>query len=106
MQVGIRSTSQEEKQAVAENADNVFYAKDLVSRERAEWIGKVVDRLGGGDACVAGFLTGLLQGDIAYGVQLGNAFSALKHTSPTDWPWPTLAEAEALIASDQSQIKR
>lgn len=67
---------------------------------------EAVDRLGGGDACVAGFLTGYLEGDPAHGVRLGNAFSALKQTSPTDWPWPTRQEAEGLIAAGESRMAR
>jgi len=65
-----------------------------------------VDRLGGGDACVAGFLTGYLEGDISYAVHLGNAFSVLTQTSPTDWPWPSREEAEELITIGESQIRR
>ncbi len=67
---------------------------------------EAVDRLGGGDACVAGFLTGYLEGDPGFGVRLGNAFSALKQTSPTDWPWPTRQEAEALIAAGETRMAR
>jgi 2-dehydro-3-deoxygluconokinase len=67
---------------------------------------EAVDRIGGGDACVAGFLTGYLEGDPARGVRLGNAFSALKQTAPTDWPWPTRAEADALIAQGETALAR
>ncbi len=58
---------------------------------------ETIDPLGGGDACAAGFLTGCLEGDIQHAVRLGNAFSALQQTAPTDLPWPTRAEVEALI---------
>ena len=64
------------------------------------------DRLGGGDACVAGFLAGYLEGDVARAVELGNAFSALKQTSPTDWPWVTRAEVESLITKGEIQMTR
>jgi len=67
---------------------------------------EAVDRIGGGDACVAGFLVGYLEGDPGRGVRLGNALSALKQTSPTDWPWPTRAEAEALIADGGTRLAR
>jgi hypothetical protein len=30
----------------------------------------------------------------------------LKQTSPTDWPWPTRAEAEALIAEGETRLAR
>jgi 2-dehydro-3-deoxygluconokinase len=65
-----------------------------------------VDRLGGGDACVSGFLTGYLEGDPAHGLRLGNAYSALTQTSPTDWPWPTRQEVEALIAEGETRMAR
>ena len=67
---------------------------------------ETVDPLGGGDACVAGFLTGYLEGDVQHAVRLGNAFSALTQTSPTDMPWPTRAEVEALIVAGGSSMKR
>ncbi len=67
---------------------------------------EAVDRIGGGDACVAGFLAGFLAGDVGDAVRLGNAFAALQQTSPTDWPWPTRAEAEALLAAGQTTLTR
>ena len=67
---------------------------------------ETVDPLGGGDACVAGFLTGYLEGDVKQAVRLGNAFSALTQTSPTDMPWPTRAEVEALIIDGGSSMRR
>ncbi len=67
---------------------------------------EAVDRIGGGDACVAGFLAGYLEGDVGRAVKLGNAFSALKQTSPTDWPWPTRAEAETLMAEGETRLTR
>jgi 2-dehydro-3-deoxygluconokinase len=67
---------------------------------------ETIDPLGGGDACVAGFLTGYLQGDLAHAVRLGNAFSALQQTAPTDLPWPTRAEVEALILEGGRSMSR
>lgn len=67
---------------------------------------ETIDPLGGGDACVAGFLTGYLEGDIQHAVRLGNAFSALQQTAPTDLPWPTRAEAEALIIEGGISMRR
>jgi 2-dehydro-3-deoxygluconokinase len=67
---------------------------------------ETIDPLGGGDACVAGFLTGYLEGDIQHGVHLGNAFSALQQTAPTDLPWPTRAEVETLIVEGGISMRR
>jgi len=87
------------------NWTSLAYAKGDLYADRVYEV-EAVDRLGGGDACVSGFLTGYLEGDPAHGVRLGNAFSALKQTSPTDWPWPTRQEAEALIAAGETRMAR
>ena len=84
---------------------SLAFAEGQVFTDRTYEI-EAVDRIGGGDACVAGFVTGYLEGDAARGVRLGNALSALKQTSPTDWPWPTRAEAEALIAEGETRLAR
>lgn len=67
---------------------------------------EIVDRVGGGDAYVAGFLYGWLTGDVARGVQYGNAFSALQQTVPGDLAWVTLAEVEARLAGVGLRIAR
>lgn len=67
---------------------------------------ETIDAIGGGDACVAGFLAGYLEGDVQAGVRLGNAFSALQQTAPTDLPWSTRAEAEALILEGRNSLSR
>lgn len=87
------------------NWTSLAYVKGELVTDRVYEV-EAVDRLGGGDACVAGFLTGYLEDNPAHGVRLGNAFSALKQTSPTDWPWPTRQEAEALIAAGETRMAR
>ena len=81
-----------------------FTDKQIYSDRRYEV--ETIDALGGGDACVAGFLTGYLEGDIQNGVRLGNAFAALQQTAPTDLPWVTRAEVEALISNDEISLRR
>jgi 2-dehydro-3-deoxygluconokinase len=80
-------------------ANGIFYTDRRYEVE-------TIDPLGGGDACVAGFLTGFLEGDIQQAVRLGNAFSALQQTAPTDLPWPTRAEVEVLILEGGSSMSR
>ncbi|HLC04512.1 MAG TPA: sugar kinase [Anaerolineales bacterium] len=58
---------------------------------------EVVDRLGGGDNYSAGFIYGYLTEGVDKAVRLGNAFSALKQTSWTDFNWTTREEAEKLL---------
>jgi 2-dehydro-3-deoxygluconokinase len=84
---------------------SLAYANNQVYSDRRYEV-DTVDPLGGGDACVAGFLTGYLEGDVQAGVRLGNAFSALQQTAPTDLPWPTRAEVESLIFEGGSSMRR
>ena len=67
---------------------------------------EVVDRLGAGDAFVAGFLHGLLDADLDKAVAYGAAMSALKHTVPGDFPWVTAAEVAALIKGGSLRVSR
>jgi 2-dehydro-3-deoxygluconokinase len=57
---------------------------------------EIVDRVGGGDSCTAGFLWGYLQDDIQKGLDWGVAFSALKHSIPGDVNWSTPEEVRRL----------
>lgn len=67
---------------------------------------EVVDRLGSGDAFVAGLLHGLLDADLDKGLAYGTAMYALKHTIPGDFPWLTAAEVESLMAGGGLRINR
>lgn len=67
---------------------------------------EVVDRLGSGDAFVAGLLDGLLDGNLDRGLEFGTAMSAIKHTIPGDFAWVTRTEVEALIAGGGLRVSR
>ena len=58
---------------------------------------EIVDRLGGGDNYSAGFIYGYITEGVDKAVRLGNAFSALKQTTWSDFNWTTLEEAEKLL---------
>ena len=58
---------------------------------------EVVDRVGAGDAFTAGLIAGLIDGDLEYAVNLGAAFSALKHTIPGDICPVSREQAEELM---------
>ena len=60
----------------------------------------VIDRIGSGDAYIAGFLYGLINNnyDCFKALQYGNAFSALKNTIPGDVLHSSLSEINSIIA--------
>lgn len=64
---------------------------------------EVVDRIGSGDAYVAGALFGILKyGDIQKALEFGNAMSAVKNTTYGDMPASSLEEIESIISSHKS----
>ncbi len=62
----------------------------------------IVDRVGGGDAFMAGLIYGLLQwpDDAQRSIDFAAAASSLKHTIPGDANLATLEEVEALMAGE------
>ena len=69
---------------------------------------EVVDRVGGGDAYAAGFLDSYLDNpeQLSRAVALGNAASALKHTTAGDFLCATREEVEAVVAGDGKLLQR
>ena len=68
---------------------------------------EIVDRLGGGDSFSAGFIYGYLtKNSYQDAVRYGVAFSALKHTMPSDFNWATLAEVESLLKGSGLRVAR
>ncbi len=64
---------------------------------------EVIDRIGSGDAYVAGVLYGLLAtGDLNRALCYGNAMSAIKNTVPGDLPDSNLGEIERIIRDHQT----
>lgn len=66
----------------------------------------IVDRIGAGDAMVAGVLHGWLQGDFAKGLRYGALTAALALSQYGDQVITTPAELETLLASDTTDIFR
>jgi 2-dehydro-3-deoxygluconokinase len=68
---------------------------------------EIVDRLGGGDSFSAGFIYGYLtKKSYKDAVRYGTAFSALKHTMPSDFNWATPAEVESLLKGSSLRVAR
>lgn len=64
----------------------------------------VVDRIGSGDAYIAGFLYGFIKydGNCQKALEYGNASSAIKNTVPGDIPCSKLSELDDIIKSHQN----
>ncbi len=67
---------------------------------------EIVDRLGAGDSFAAGFIHGLLDGDMQKALDWGVAASAIKHSIPGDFAWIAREEVEALIQGGGMRISR
>ena len=76
--------------------------------EEAPYMGiEVIDRIGSGDAYIAGVLFGLVRyGDITRALEIGNALSAVKNTIIGDLPASSLSEVESVIRSHKSTGKQ
>ena len=78
--------------------NNTFYEEDAYRNI------DVVDRIGSGDAYVAGALYGLLRyGEPQKALEYGNAASSLKNTVPGDLPCADLEDADQIIRQHQSK---
>lgn len=81
------------------------YQKGKVYKTKSYEV-EVVDRLGAGDSFAAGFIHGLLDGDVQRGLDYGVATSALKHSIPGDFAWITLEEVENQLQGSGLRITR
>ena len=83
----------------------MVWHKGQVLRTRSYEV-EIVDRLGAGDSFAAGFIHGLLEGDLQTGLDWGVAASAIKHSIPGDFAWITRDEVEALVKGGGLRISR
>jgi 2-dehydro-3-deoxygluconokinase len=83
----------------------IAYQDDRIWRTRSYEV-EVVDRLGAGDSFAAGFIHGLLDGDLQKALDFGVAASAIKHSIPGDFAWITRGEVEALLKGPGLRISR
>lgn len=67
---------------------------------------QVVNRLGAGDAFVAGLLYGVLGDDLAAGLAYGMAMAALKLTIPQNVPLVNREDVERLVGGGRSELVR
>lgn len=85
----------------------LWNGKELLETEDVE-INPIIDRVGGGDAFIAGLIHGLISfDDQQKALEFGVAASALKHTIEGDALISTVAEVEAIRQGETSgRIKR
>src|SRR5437773_4612541 len=83
----------------------IAYRGGTVQRTRSYEV-EIVDRLGAGDSFAAGFIHGMLDGDLQRALDYGVAMSALKHSIPGDFAWVTPEEVEALLKGGGMRISR
>jgi len=66
----------------------------------------VVDRIGAGDAFMAGVLDGILDGDLGLGVRRGNALAALALTTRGDRAVASRAEVDSMLTGAARRVDR
>ncbi|MHA1948632.1 MAG: PfkB family carbohydrate kinase [Candidatus Thorarchaeota archaeon] len=95
-----------ETPSVLENKWSVFaYSDGKVFRSPVYDV-EIIDRLGGGDSCSAGFIYGYLNlKDLQKAVDFGSAFSALKHSVPGDLAFVYKSEVEKLIKGRERGLR-
>ena len=87
-------------------AEGAVAARAGVSIERRGHSVETVDRVGAGDAFVAGLVWGLLDGSLELGLERGLAMSALKMTLHGDLFRLSAADVIALLASEGREVGR
>jgi 2-dehydro-3-deoxygluconokinase len=81
-----------------------FDGKQLLTAP--SWPLEPVNRLGAGDAFVAGLLYGVIKADLQAGLAYGNAMSALKFTVPQNLPIIDKGDVERLLAGSDLRLVR
>lgn len=95
-----------ETPSVWKNVWSVFAYSDGEVFRSPKYDIEVVDRLGGGDSCSAGFIYGYLElKDIQKAVDFGSAFSAIKHSVPGDLAFVYKEEVEKLIKGRERGLR-
>lgn len=91
---------------VTRGADGAVASRAGVSIERRGHAVEIVDRVGAGDAFVAGLVWGLLDGSLELGLERGLAMSALKMTVRGDLFRLGAADVSALLAREGREVGR
>jgi 2-dehydro-3-deoxygluconokinase len=87
-------------------ADGAIASRGGSTVRRSGHIVETVDRIGAGDAFVAGLIWGLLDGSLERGLERGLAMSALKMTIRGDLFRLDSSDVNALLARDRREVGR
>ena len=87
-------------------ADGAIASRGGVTFKRGGHPVETVDRVGAGDAFVAGLIWGLVDGSLELGIERGLAMSALKMTLHGDLFRLDAADVAALLARDRREVGR
>ena len=66
----------------------------------------MIPQTSAGDSFGAGFIHGVLTGDLQKGLDWGVGTSAIKHSIPGDFAWVTRDEVESLLKGGGLRISR
>ena len=118
---GYRGTDEEIMRRYAEDFGSrvvVFTTREMFGILRGAWnsqalhegevlVGRrfefdIVDRVGTGDAFMAGFVYGYMEQGVQYGLDFGNALCAIAHTLEGDVAQVSAAEVQAMLSDDYS----
>lgn len=87
-------------------ADGAIASRSGLTVRRGGFVVETVDRVGAGDAFVAGLIWGLLDGSLELGLERGLAMSALKMTLRGDLFRFDASDVAALLARDRREVGR
>jgi 2-dehydro-3-deoxygluconokinase len=87
-------------------AEGAIALRDGTPHERRGHLVETIDRVGAGDAFVAGLVWGLLEGSLDLGLERGLAMSALKMTLHGDLFRLDAADVTALMNRDRREVGR
>jgi 2-dehydro-3-deoxygluconokinase len=87
-------------------AEGAVAVRDGVTIRRPGHLVETIDRVGAGDAFVAGLIWGLEEGSLQLGLERGLAMSALKMTLHGDLFRFGAADVAGLIAGDRREVGR
>jgi len=95
-----------ETTVITRGADGAAASRAGMAVERRGYSVATVDRVGAGDAFVAGLIWGLLDGSLELGLERGLAMSALKMTLRGDLFRLDAADVDALLAREGREVGR